>query len=55
MEDLAAFSKLHLFAHEYLDLRYPSVEQFVLRGPPLCYRLAEVTSHFAARARDASP
>jgi predicted nucleotidyltransferase/uncharacterized protein YutE (UPF0331/DUF86 family) len=49
-EELAAFSKLrNLLAHEYLDLRYPSIENFVLRGPPLFRRLADTVSRITER------
>lgn len=55
-EELAAFSKLrNLLSHEYLDLRYPSVEQFVHPAPPLFSRLAEVAGHFVERGREAIP
>ena len=47
-EELAAFSKLrNLLAHEYLDLRYPAIEDFVLRGPPFFRRLADTASRIA--------
>ena len=44
-KELAAFSKLrNLPAHEYLDPRYPPIEDFVLLGPPLFRRLCEAAS-----------
>jgi uncharacterized protein YutE (UPF0331/DUF86 family) len=53
-DELAAFSKLrNLLAHEYLELRYPSIEDFVLRAPPLFRRLCDTVSRIAERTERA--
>ena len=48
-EALAAFSRLrNLLAHEYLDIRYPLIEDFATTALPIFRRLVETTKKMLA-------
>jgi uncharacterized protein YutE (UPF0331/DUF86 family)/predicted nucleotidyltransferase len=50
-ESMAAFSRLrNLLAHEYLDIRFPRMADFVRTAPSIYHRLAETTRRIIASA-----